>query len=122
MKTTAHQNIDNYIADFPLEIQKILQSIRSVIKKSAPKAEEAISYAIPTFKLNKNLIHFAAFKNHIGIYPVPTGNTAFQKKMERYKSGRGTAKFLIQQPIPYDLISEMVKFRIKEITADVSTS
>lgn len=113
MITVKPKNIDEYIAGFPKEIQKILEQIRSTIKKAAPEAEETISYAIPTFTLNGNLIHFAAFKNHIGFYPAPRGNEAFKKELSIYKGGKGTVQFPIDKQIPLNLITKIVKFRIK---------
>lgn len=108
------KNIDEYIAGFPIEIQEILEQIRQTIKKAAPNAEEKISYAIPTFTLNGNLVHFAAFKNHIGFYALPSGNEAFQKELSIYKSGKGSIQFPLDKPIPLDLITKIVNFRVKE--------
>jgi len=107
----APKNIDEYIAGFPPEIQEILQKIRLTIRKAAPKAEEAISYMIPTFKLNGNLVHFAAYKNHIGFYPAPRGIEAFKEELAPYEGGKGTVRFPLDKPIPYALISKIVKFR-----------
>ena len=107
-------NIDEYIAGFPKEIQKILQQVRLTIKNAAPVAEEKISYAIPTFTLNGNLVHFAAFKNHIGFYPAPSGTKAFEQELSIYKSGKGSVQFPIDEPMPLDLITKIVKLRIKE--------
>lgn len=106
--------IDGYIASFPEEIQKILQLVRTTIKAAAPDAREKISYAIPTFELNGNLVHFAAFKNHIGFYPAPTGMVAFQKEFSAYKTGKGSIQFPIDQPMPLGLISKIVQFRVIE--------
>lgn len=114
---TAPTTIDEYIAGFPPEVQKILQKIRLTIRKVAPGAEETIGYQMPTFKLNGNLVHFAAFKNHIGFYPVPTGIEKFKKELAAYEQGKGSVQFPLDQPIPYDLISRIVKFRVKENTA-----
>lgn len=114
MKTT-FTNIDEYILGFPKETQLILQKIRTTIKKIIPKGEETISYAIPTFKLNgKNLVHFAAFKNHIGFYATPSGHAEFKEELSKYKQGKGSVQFPFDQPIPYDLIKRIVKFRVKE--------
>lgn len=107
--------IDDYIAGFPPDVQKILKQIRSRIKKVAPDAEEAIKYQIPTFVLNENLVHFAAFKNHIGFYPTPSGIDAFKDELSRYVCAKGSVQFLIDQPIPLSLIEKMVKFRVKEV-------
>ena len=110
---TAAKDIDEYISGFPADVQKILQKIRRTIQKAAPKATEAISYQIPTFKLNgKNLIHFAAFKNHIGLYPVPRGVPEFDEELAAYKGGKGTAQFPLDKPIPYDLIERIVKVKL----------
>lgn len=111
---THPKNIDEYIAGFPGDMQNILQKIRATIKKAAPDAIEKISYQMPTFFLNGNLVHFAAFKNHIGFYPVPTGIEKFKKELSVYKVGKGSVQFPLDQPIPYDLISKVVNFRVKE--------
>lgn len=111
---TPPKTIDEYIAGFPEEVQQILQKIRSVIRQEAPLAQEAISYQMPTFKLNGNLVHFAAFKNHIGFYPTPSGTEKFQKEIARYKSGKGSIQFPLDEPIPYDLIRKIVIFRVTE--------
>jgi uncharacterized protein YdhG (YjbR/CyaY superfamily) len=115
------KDIDEYIAGFPKEIQDMLQQIRVTIRKVTPEAEEAIKYAIPTFVLNgKNLVHFAAFKNHIGFYPTPTGIESFQKELSKYKQGKGSVQFPLDEPMPLNLITEIVKFnklRIPEAKA-----
>ena len=107
-------NIDEYIAGFPKDIQLILQKIRETIKKAAPDAVEAISYQMPTFKFHGNLVHFAGYKNHIGFYPIPTGIEQFKAELSVYKQGKGSVQFPLDQPIPYDLISRIVKFRVEE--------
>lgn len=107
-------NIDEYIAGFPKDIQRILKKIRATIKKAAPKAEEAIRYSMPAFLLNGHLVLFSAYKNHIGLYPVPAGNETFKKEIAPYKSGKGTLHFSFDQPVPYDLIAKLVKLRIEE--------
>jgi uncharacterized protein YdhG (YjbR/CyaY superfamily) len=109
-----YTTIDEYIAIFPADIQAILQKVRATIRKSAPGAEEAIKYQMPTFVLNGNLVHFAAFKNHIGFYPVPTGIEKFKKELSVYKQGKGSVQFPLDKPIPYGLIGKIVKFRVKE--------
>lgn len=114
MKGKAYSTIDEYIKSFPGDVQKKLESIRQLIKKSAPNAEESISYQIPTFKLNGNLVHFAAFKNHIGFYPTPSGQKVFQKELSAYKSGKGSIQFPLDKPIPFSLIKKIVKYRVKE--------
>ena len=107
--------MDAYIASVPKEIQGILEKIRQTIRKAAPGAVEAISYQIPTFKLNgKNLVHFAAWKDHIGFYATPSGNAAFKKELSRYKVAKGSIQFPLDEPIPYDLVAKMVLFRVKE--------
>ena len=111
---TAPKNMDEYIAGFPSDVQAILEKIRMTIRKAAPAAEETIKYQIPTFTLNGNLVHFAAYKNHIGVYPAPTGIEKFKNELSIYGSGKGTLKFPLDKPIPFDLISKIVKFRVKE--------
>ena len=111
---SGYNSIDEYIAAFPQEIQIILQEIRAVIKESAPKAEEKISYQMPTFFLNGNLVHFAAFKKHIGFYPTPSGTEAFQKELSIYKGAKGSVQFPLDEPMPLKLISRIVKFRAAE--------
>jgi len=108
--------IDEYIASFPDEVQGILETMRRTIKKAAPTAEATIRYQMPTFKLNgKNLVHFAAFKHHIGFYPIPSGITAFQKERSIYKQGKGSVQFPLDKPMPYDLVKRIVLFRVNEI-------
>ncbi len=107
-------NIDEYIAGFPPDVQKILQQVRATIKKEAPNAEEKIAYAIPTFALNGNLVHFAAFKNHIGFYPAPSGTKAFEKELSIYKSGKGSVQLPLSEPMPLELIKKIVKLRVQE--------
>ena len=107
-------SIDEYIVQFPIEIQEILETLRKVIKESAPDAEEKISYKMPTFTLHGNLVHFAAYKNHIGFYPTPSGIAAFTHQLSEYKTSKGAVQFPLDQPLPYELISEIVKFRIAE--------
>ena len=114
MQSKTAKDIDEYIAGFPKDIQKTLNKIRSTIKKAAPKAEEAISYQIPTFRLNGNLIHFAAYKNHIGLYPAPRAVEKFKKELERYGNSKATIKFPLDEPVPYDLITKIVEFRVKQ--------
>jgi uncharacterized protein YdhG (YjbR/CyaY superfamily) len=111
---TAPKNIDDYIARYPQDVQAILKKIRTTIRKAAPDAEETISYQMPTFTLKGNLVCFAAFKKHIGFYPVPTGIAKFKKELSVYKQGRGSVQFPFDRPIPYGLISKIVKFRVEE--------
>ncbi|MGL4336720.1 MAG: iron chaperone [Turicibacter sp.] len=106
--------IDEYILSFAPEVQVTLQTLRSIIKQSAPEAEEKISYKMPTFALHGNLVHFAAFKNHIGFYPAPSGIEAFKNELDGYKLAKGSVQFPLNQPIPYPLVSEIVKFRVAE--------
>jgi uncharacterized protein YdhG (YjbR/CyaY superfamily) len=108
------KDIDSYIKGFSPEIQIFLEQIRAVIRKVAPEAEEAIKYGIPTFVFNGNLVHFAAFKNHIGFYPVPSGLEAFKKELSVYKGGKGSVQFPLDSPMPLELISKIVKFRLEE--------
>ncbi|HBB93159.1 MAG: hypothetical protein A2X22_01535 [Bacteroidetes bacterium GWF2_49_14] len=111
---TAPQNIDEYILGFPPEIQGILEEIRATIRAAAPEATEAISYQMPTFKLNGNLVHFAGYKNHIGFYPVPSGIDAFKEELSKFKGAKGSVQFPLGKPMPLDLISRIVKFRVAE--------
>ncbi len=114
MITTKTDSIEAYISGFPKHIQEILEQIRSTIKSVAPDASEAIKYAIPTFILNGNLVHFAGYKNHIGLYPAPSGMEQFEEEIAMYKTGKGTLQFPIDQPMPLDLIARIVKFRVQE--------
>jgi uncharacterized protein YdhG (YjbR/CyaY superfamily) len=106
--------IDEYIATFPPEIQKLLQAMRETIQAAAPEATEKISYQMPTFYLNGNLVHFAAFKNHIGFYPAPRGIEAFREELSVYKGAKGSVQFPFDQPLPLELVSRIVKFRVAE--------
>ncbi|TLX97390.1 MAG: hypothetical protein E6K90_10375 [Thaumarchaeota archaeon] len=108
------ETIDEYIQTFPEEVQSILEKMRQTIRRAAPEAEEAISYQIPAFKLNGNLVWFAAFKNHIGFYPMITGIQAFKKELSPYKGAKGSVQFPMEKPIPYDLVKKIVLFRRKE--------
>lgn len=109
------ETIDEYIKTFPKEVQRVLEEMRRTVKEAAPEAVEAISYQMPTFKLNgKNLVHFAAFKNHIGFYPIPSGIEAFHQELSRYKQGKGSVQFPLDRPLPYELVKEIVAFRAKE--------
>jgi uncharacterized protein YdhG (YjbR/CyaY superfamily) len=112
-KVTA-ESIDEYIAKFSPEVQEILKTFRKVIKEAAPEAEEKISWQMPTFELHGNLVHFAAFKNHIGFYPTPSGIEAFKQELSQYKGAKGSVQFPIEKPMPYELIREIVKFRVAE--------
>jgi uncharacterized protein YdhG (YjbR/CyaY superfamily) len=106
--------IDEFIAIFPKDVREILEKVRETIRKAAPEAEETIGYGIPTFVLKGNLVHFAAYKNHIGFYPTSSGIARFKDELTAYKTSRGTVQFPLDKPIPYDLISKIVAFRVKE--------
>lgn len=109
----APKSIDEYIAGFPKEVQEILEKVRATIRKAAPDAEEAIKYQIPTFTLNGNLVHFAAFKKHIGLYPAPRALEEFKDELSGYKGAKGSVQFPLDQPIPFDLIGRIVEYRVK---------
>ncbi len=108
------QTIDEYIADFPKDVQEILQRVRQTIREAAPDAQEKISYQMPTFTLKGNLVYFAGFKKHIGFYPIPSGIEEFKEELSAYEQGKGSVQFPLDKPIPYGLISRIVKFRVKE--------
>ena len=111
---TIPKDIGEYIASFPKDIQEVLEKLRRTIRKAAPDAKETINYQIPTFTLKSNLVHFAAYKKHIGFYPTPTGIKVFKKELSAYESAKGSVKFPLDKPIPFDLISKIVTFRVKE--------
>lgn len=106
--------IDVYIATFPPEVQERLRALRATIRAAAPDAVETFSYQMPTFALKGNLVHFAAFKHHIGFYPAPSGIAAFQEALSRYKGAKGSVQFPLDQPLPLDLVGEIVRFRVAE--------
>jgi uncharacterized protein YdhG (YjbR/CyaY superfamily) len=106
------KTIDEYIKAFPEDVQSILKKMRKTIQEAAPEAKEAISYQIPTFKLNGNLVHFAAYKNHIGFYPTSSGIEAFKDELSPYKSAKGSVQFPIDKPVPYDLVKKIILFRV----------
>jgi uncharacterized protein YdhG (YjbR/CyaY superfamily) len=106
--------IDEYIKGFPTDVQAKLSELRSTIRQSAPQAVKKISYRMPTFYLNGNLVHFAAFERHIGFYPTPSGITRFQKELKKYKSAKGSVQFPLDEPLPLDLIAAIVRFRVGE--------
>jgi len=112
-KTTAN-TVDEYIALFPKDVQEILEKVRTTIRNVAPDAKEIINYGIPTFTLNGNLVHYAAFNNHIGFYPTPSGIDKFKNELSAYDGAKGSVKFPLDKPIPYALITEIVTFRVKE--------
>jgi uncharacterized protein YdhG (YjbR/CyaY superfamily) len=108
------KTVDEYIAGFPKRVQDILNRIRRTVQKAAPNAEETINYGIPTFMLKGNLVHFAGFESHIGFYPTPSGIEKFKKELSAYKWAKGSVQFPLDQPIPYELIDRITKFRVKE--------
>ena len=114
MKT--YPDVHSYLASFPKEVQALLKTIRTTIKRSAPKAKECVSYGMPAYKLNnKPLVYFAAFKNHIGLYATPSAHTKFAKELSKYKQGKGSVQFPMNQPLPMGLITKMVKFKIAQL-------
>ncbi|MBY0376644.1 DUF1801 domain-containing protein [Patescibacteria group bacterium] len=115
MKT--YKTIDAYIGQYPKEVASLLEAMRKTIKKAAPKAEETITYGIPTFTLNGNLVHFGGFKTHIGFFPGASGIAAFKKKIASYKTSKGTIQFPLNKPLPLALVREITLFRVKENTA-----
>ena len=112
--TASPASIDDYIAAFPKAVQNVLTQLRATIQQAAPEATETINYGIPAFVLHGNLVHFAAFKNHIGFYALPSGTAAFQEQLAAYKMGKGSVQFPLNQPMPLKLITAIVKFRVKE--------
>lgn len=109
------KGINEYIGNFPAEIQSILQNIRKIIKETAPEAEEKIAYGMPGYKTyGKPLVYFSGYKNHIGFYATPTGHKEFEKELSQFKQGKGSVQFPLNKPIPYDLIKRIVEFRVKE--------
>jgi len=117
MATVKPGSIDDYISGFPQEVQALLEQVRATIREAAPGAAETIKYAMPTFTLQGNLVHFAAFKNHIGFYPAPTGDPAFKQALAGYKQGKGSVQFPFDKPMPLDLIRKIVQARVRENTA-----
>jgi len=111
----SYQNIDEYIASCPAEVQEILQKIRQIVQKEVPEATEKISYGIPTFFYLENLMDFAAYKKHIGFYPTSSGIEAFKGEIGKYEWSKGTVQFPLDKPMPYELIRKMVRFRVKEV-------
>jgi uncharacterized protein YdhG (YjbR/CyaY superfamily) len=119
----APKTIDEYIATFPQDVQAVLEQIRMTIRAAAPEAEETISYKMPTFTLNGHyLVYFAAYKKHIGFYPAPVGNAEFEADLSGYESGKGTVKFPLDQPIPFDLIRKIVQFHARENAGRTATA
>jgi uncharacterized protein YdhG (YjbR/CyaY superfamily) len=114
-KKTKTKTTNDYIADFPKDVQAVLRKVKATIKKAAPGAQETISYGIPAFNLNgQYLIYYAGYKKHVGIYPIPGGDAQFRKRVAPYVAGKGTLRFPLEEPIPYALITKVVKIRIKE--------
>jgi uncharacterized protein YdhG (YjbR/CyaY superfamily) len=117
MKTasnTKHKTVDEYLSAIPARAKGILEKLRKTIKQAAPQAEELISYNMPAFKLNGMLVYYAAYKDHIGFYPTPSGIEAFKKELSDYEGAKGSIRFPINRPVPFDLISRIVKFRVRE--------
>ncbi len=114
MKAESAKNIDEYIADFPDDVREKLEQLRATIHAAAPEATEAIKYGIPTFVLNGNLVHFGGYKGHIGFYPAPVGIEAFIKETAQYREGKGTLQFAIDKPLPLDLVTRIVKYRVEK--------
>ena len=114
MDKTAPRTIDEYIAGFPPDVRQVLEQVRATIRKAAPEAEETIKYQMPSFTLNGNLVFFAAFKSHIGFYPIPTGIEEFKEELSGYRQGKGSVQFPLDKPIPYELIGRITEFRVKE--------
>jgi uncharacterized protein YdhG (YjbR/CyaY superfamily) len=114
MEKKSHQDIDEYIAGFPSDVQVKLEKLRATIRQAAPEAQEKISYQMPTFFLEGNLVHFAAYKNHVGFYPTPSGIEHFKEPLSVYKGAKGSVQFPLDQPIPYELVSKIVLFRVQE--------
>ena len=117
MKATSNtkfKTVDEYLSAVPANAKSILEKLRKTIKQAAPQAEELISYNMPAFKLNGMLVYYAAYKDHIGFYPTPSGIEAFKKELSDYEGAKGSVKFPIVRPVPFDLISKIVKFRVGE--------
>jgi len=114
------KDIDEYIAGFPPNVREILEQIRITVREAAPDAEEIIKYRMPTFVLNENLVHFAAYKNHVGFYPTPSGIEKFKDELSSYKNAKGSVQFPIDKPMPLKLIRKIVEFRVKEIQEKAS--
>jgi uncharacterized protein YdhG (YjbR/CyaY superfamily) len=108
------KDVDKFISTYPEEVQEVLNKVRATIHEAAPGAVETINYGIPTFTLNGNLVHFSGFKDHIGFYPTPSGIEKFKKELSKYEGAKGSVKFPLDQPMPYELITKIVKFRVQE--------
>lgn len=118
---TTFKTIDEYILNYPPEVQEVLKTLRKVIKEAAPEAEERMSWQMPTFYLHGNLVHFAAHKNHIGFYPAPSGIETFKDEISQYKWAKGSVQFPLSKPMPYELIGRIVKFRVAENIKDAES-
>lgn len=114
MANTDFKDFEDYFSQFPEEIQVLLEQMRQAIHQAAPDAEEVISYQMPTFKLIKNLVHFAAFSHHIGFYPGASGVAAFPAEVSKFKNAKGSIQFPMDQPLPLDLVKKITEFRVKE--------
>jgi uncharacterized protein YdhG (YjbR/CyaY superfamily) len=114
------EGIDEYIAGFPEPVRHALEQVRAAIKAAAPDAQEAIKYRLPTFVLNGNLVHFGAFKKHIGFYPTPSGIEKFKEELSVYENAKGSVQFPLDEPMPLKLITRIVKFRVAEVRAKIS--
>ena len=108
------KTVDEYIAGFPKDVQRILKEVRAVVRAAAPDAEERIAYHMPTYTMGKNLAYFAAFKSHVGFYPTPNGISSFEKQLSKYKRAKGSVQFPIDEPMPLGLIRRIVEYRVKE--------
>ena len=113
--SAAHGTIDEYVAAFPTDVQRVLQEVRATIRKAAPDAVEAMKYGIPTFVQGENLVHFGGFKTHVGFYPSPSGIEAFKKELSAYRGAKGSVQLPLDRPIPLRLIARIVKFRVQEV-------
>lgn len=120
--TSTPKTIDEYLYDFPEAVQHMLEHLRQAIRDAAPEAVETINYQMPAFMLAGKLVYFAGYKNHIGFYPTPSAITAFKDELSAYKCAKGTVQFPLDQPLPLDLITRMVKFRVQENLAKVKKS
>lgn len=121
MEKSEFRNIDDYIEHAPIEVQKKLRELKAVIKAEVPDAQERIAYGMPTFSQYGNLVHFAAFKNHIGFFPAPSGIENFKDELAKYKTSKGTVQFPLEEEIPMDLVREIVHFRLKENLANAES-
>ncbi len=117
MVNNQYKTVDEYISGFPENVQAILEKLRRVIKESAPEAQETISYGMPAFKLKGNLVYFAAWKNHIGLYGASSAVDAFEKEQSPYEISKGTIRFPLDKPIPFELVAKIVKFRVNEVSS-----